>query len=157
VSTRPDRASTWAPPTPVTSLNTPDDDSSPGIYLDGLMIFNSQRNGTADLFSARPATATTWMTPQPITELNTTTHEETAGRLWDSSRQIVFAADATGVSWNLYIAKRPTAADAFIGTAELTELSTTGIEWDPWISEDGRYLMFDSDRTGDYEIYETSR
>lgn len=55
------------------------------------------------------------------------------------------------------MAERATAADPFTNLRELAELNSTATDWDPWISEDGRYLMFGSDRSGNHEIYEASR
>lgn len=158
VSTRTDRTPSWSPPTQVSELNSASYDSSPAVAADGaVMIISSNRGPNRfDLYAAQAATPTTWMPPLPIGELNTI-FDDNAGRLWGKSLHIVFSSDRSRSNFDsIWTAARPTAADPFSDLVEL-ELGPTVRDAAPWISEDGHYLMFESDRSGMLQIYEASR
>ena len=70
---------------------------------------------------------------------------------------LVFISARTDASYDLYEATRTDAGATFGAPAALTMLNTTGHEGGPWLSEDRRTLLFESDRSGQNEIYMTTR
>ncbi len=57
-------------------------------------------------------------------------------------------ADAGSTGFNIFMAKRPSAAAGFATPVEVTELNTAAEEWPTWISADGCRILFISDRQG---------
>jgi hypothetical protein len=58
----------------------------------------------------------------------------------------------------LFDATRSSLADSFTNIVPITELDTAIYDdWDLWVSEDGHYAVFGSDRTGEHRLFETSR
>lgn len=158
-STRPDRSANWSAPTAIPILNSASFDLSPAVSADGaVIVFNSGPLGATKLFAALRMMPTTWMSPQAIAELNMPPNVGN-GRMWGSRLHIVFTADRAGAvgAFDLWMAERPTAADRFGVPVPLVELNTPSEDREPWISEDGRHLMFVSKRLGNDEIYEASR
>lgn len=158
VSTRTDRGSPWSPPMLVPGINTTSDDLTPAVSADGsVLMLTSKLPGQPDVYAAMRASATTWNPPQPVVELNTPSADGSA-RLWAAMLAVVFDSNRSGTGrYDLWMATRTSLTSSFADLVELTELNSPDIDWDPWISEDGRYLMFGSDRSGDHEIYESSR
>ena len=67
----------------------------------------------------------------------------------------MFASRRTGQgrTSDLFHAIRPDVAAAFADTpAPIAELNTDAWEGDPWLSADGRHLLFMSDRSGTSRI-----
>jgi hypothetical protein len=51
----------------------------------------------------------------------------------------------------------PPSCQPFANLAPISELNSPATDWDPWISEDGRDIVFGSDRDGTHEIYKATR
>jgi len=63
-----------------------------------------------------------------------------------------------GGTTDLFQATRADASSPFASSlAPISELNTSASEEDPWISQDGRHILFTSDRSGRSRIYEAWR
>jgi Tol biopolymer transport system component len=158
VSHRAKRTDLWQPPTPVTDFTTgADQDTSPSLQRDQLMmVFASLRGGDWDLYATtRQSTADPWGPPKALTTLNSTAFD------WDPAvyrggNSIVFASRRMGTLNSLFHATRASAADSFSAPQEATEFDFLGNAADPWLSDDGKHIVFDS-RQSPSRIYEAWR
>src|SRR4051812_31368879 len=159
MSSRASRASAWAIPVRVPELNSAVQDVSPAVDPSGLRMVISRSFPNIDLMmTSRPTTASPWLTPVAISEINTT-FEDSSGRFARGGLELWFNSNRTGTAGfnDIWRATRPTTSDPF-GPPELVmELSSTDQDWDVWLSEDTRYLMLGSCRTGQCDIYEAFR
>jgi hypothetical protein len=160
VSTRPDRTAPWGAPTLVDELNSPEEDTSPtpGWSSRTLLLETTRPSGagSADIFVSTRASATdVWSTPVPLAGINTAEHEGSA-HLGPAARTVVLNATRGGNA-DIHMATRLSVDDPFDSPRPLPELNSSENEQDPWISEDLRHIYFVSRRSGDLEIYESTR
>lgn len=160
VATRAARGDGWSTPVLVPALSSPADEiarrwvSSPDLML----VSSTRLDGSWDLFTAsRPSESAPWEAPVPITELNTPA-QEADGWLSADGTELTFTS--TRVSANgedLYVASRASGSGPFTRVTPLIELNSAANERDPWLTEDGRLILFTSARTGTYLIYQAER
>jgi Tol biopolymer transport system component len=158
VSHRAKRTDLWQPPTPVTDFTTGgDQDTSPSLQRDQLMmVFASLRGGDWDLYATtRQSTADKWGPPKALTTLNSTSFD------WDPAvyrggNSIVFASRRSNALNSLFHATRASAAESFSAPQPATEFNFLGNAADPWLSDDGKHIVFDS-RQNPSKIYEAWR
>jgi Tol biopolymer transport system component len=162
-ATRPDRSSNFARPAPVAAINGPGVDHLPWLSRDELtLIFSSIRpggEGDADLWvSRREARDQDFAPPLPLEGVNSASYE---GRSTLSSNQlgIIFASTRDGGrgGFDLWTATRGSVDEPFGDVENLGELNAESSEFDPFLSEDGRELLFISDRRGRAEIWRATR
>jgi Tol biopolymer transport system component len=107
-ATRPDQASPFGTPTPITELNSSSSDVDPYLSADGLeFFFNSNRvpdNGEDLYYATRTSTAGKFSEPRPITELNGTSKERDPW-LSPDLRYITFSSNRSG-TYLIYQASR---------------------------------------------------
>ncbi|MFN0245337.1 MAG: hypothetical protein ACKV2T_00430 [Kofleriaceae bacterium] len=153
VTTRPTRSSPWSPPAQVSSINTGANEFSPSVPPGEQQLLLGR---SGDLYTAR-RDAADWTIPTVIEELSTV-DDEGAPRLWAGGTQIMFQFNGSGsTSFDLRSSERATSDGVFGPTRDLAELNSPAIDWDAWITEDGHYIVFGSDRSGNQEIYEALR
>jgi Tol biopolymer transport system component len=161
MTTRSSRTQPWGTPTRETSLSTAGYDSAPSLSGDGLtMTLTSDGAGgqAADIFVAsRASTTSPWSPPVALAELNTADHDS-AGPIRDGGLRIFFDRETTSNQYDIYVAERATTSAPF-GPATLVDNinTTTTRDIDAWLSADMRTIFFASDRTGNMEIYESTR
>jgi WD40 repeat protein len=124
-------------------------------------ISRSAHNGApaAHLFaSTRPDASAAWQGASEITALNST-WEDTDPALFASGSGLVFASRrlTQGGTADLFQAARPDKLAPFEALAPIDELNTASTEDGPWLSQDGKHILFASDRTGHSRIYEARR
>lgn len=161
VSTRPSRTAPWSAPVLAADLSSTAEDLAPQVSEDGLtMVITSTRPGGPggrDLcWSTRASPAAPWRTPVLIEGVNTAA-DDSEGRLMPGGLELYFRSASPAGDTDLFVARRASVADAFSAPQPITELDTAANEDDPWLSLDGRYLMYSSDQTGSTEIYEARR
>ena len=159
VSHRAARTDAWQPPIPVTDFPGGTADISPSLQKDQLMmVFASQQNGADnwDLYmTTRQSIADPWGAPTPLTTLNSPQYD------WDPAvyrggNSIVFASRRLNTSNSLFHSTRGS-TDAPFSTPQLaSEFDVLGNAGDPWLSDDGKHIVFDS-RGGPSRIYEAFR
>ena len=162
-SIRRTRDTPWQPPTRVDTLGTSALDAAPSldraqIYL----VFASQRGtaSAAHLFAAtRPDASAAWQSASEITALSSA-WQDSDPALYSDGRALLFASRrlTQGGTTDLFQATRSDVSSPFASSlAPVTELNTSAAEEDPWVSQDGRHIVFVSDRSGRKRIYEARR
>lgn len=159
-STRASRTAPWTAPVRVPELcSTSNDNSAAPDSTNLVLVLDSDRSGALamkDLYiSTRTDAQATWRGPTGITAVDTANNDQD-GVFADAGRALYFAT-GVGAGNDLMISTRPSTAAAFGAPTPIAELNTTSSELDPWISEDQRTLVFNSDRAGTEDLYFTSR
>jgi len=84
--------------------------------------------------------------------------DDSEGRLVDGGLELFMSSNRNAANgFDLYVAQRASLADAFSTPQPIAELDTPANEADPWLSEDGHYLVYSSDQSGSTEVYEAWR
>lgn len=156
VSTRLSRADAWSTPVRVPSLSSSSSDGG-ATSGDGLaMVLDSNRDGNPDIYiTERASVADPWPTPTVIENINTSDSEGNP-MLSHDRLMVLFDSNRTGTG-KLYFATRTSPTGTFSLAQQIEELSGPGSDTDPWISPDGRTLLFTSDRDGILRIWQSTR
>lgn len=163
-SRRRTRDTPWEAPARVDGLGASTIDEAPALDRGQLyLVFASQRGTASDvhLFAAmRPDASAAWQSATEITAL-TSAWQDTDPALFSDGRALLFASRrlTQGQTSDLFQATRSDVSSPFASSlAPITELNTPGSsEEDPWVSQNGRHIVFVSDRTGRRRIYEAWR
>jgi Tol biopolymer transport system component len=164
VSRRAARDQPWMPPQPESDLGPSLQDRAPSLDAARLqMVFGSQR-GTATvphLYSAtRADEGAAWQNIVELTAINSA-WQDLDPALYAAGRALIFASRRTGQgrTADLYRTARADERSPFdVTPVAIDELNTgDSSEGDPWLSEDGRHILFASDRSGRNRIYEARR
>jgi hypothetical protein len=135
----------WAAPQPAAVLSSTSADDDVAISPDGLTAIVAR---SADLYLAtRPSLAAAFDPPVLVGVLGIT-NDVAAPSLTNGAATVYFHA---GQPRDLYVAYRQGAS--FTTPVKVTELATSDRDAAPFISADGRHLLFERDN----ELYETSR
>jgi Tol biopolymer transport system component len=162
MSQRRTRDTPWGTPTLVDSLGSSTLDEAPSLDRAQINLAFASQRGTATgahLFSAtRPDASAAWRSASEITALNSA-WEDNDPALFSDGSALVFASRrlTQGGTADLFQAIRPDEASPFASLAPITELNTAYTEEDPWLSQDGKHILFVSNRSGHLRIYEARR
>lgn len=157
-ATRTARDEAWSTLDPITAANSSSSEAGGNITPDGLaLVFSSTKvNGSPDLFLVeRTSTSDPFGTPVELTAINTTGHEGSPF-LSPDKKTIYFDSDRSGTT-DIWMSQRASTNDAFPAPQVITEIATTFAEEDPWLSSDGRRLVFTSNRGGSSQLWEATR
>lgn len=152
------RGAEWSVPELVSEINSDINDLSPGLSASRLELIFTRGGSTLeslDLFiSSRESPNHPWGEPTLLSINEEMLHDSDA----------VFAANDLELWWvrrdlssDLYFATRSAAGQPFEKPELAAGLNTEWREGDPWLSVDGRELVFISDRTGDSLFYRATR
>jgi hypothetical protein len=157
LSTRPSVGASWTAPVPLTELNTAQYDGAFATTASGLVgYFQSLRGGNLDMYrTERATTSDPWSPPVPVSELNTTGQDQNPFPSSDD-RVLFFSSGDTSVE-RLYMATRPAPQAPFDPPIELTTLNAGVYDSDPTLGDGLHYIMFSSNRTGVFQLYEATR
>lgn len=158
VSSRASRGLPFGAPVRLADLATSTDDVTPTTFTNGalVMYLSSLRAGSLDLYrSTRPTRTDPWSTPVLVSELQTS-GTETEPTLTPSDTFMILSGDGPG-GRDLFMTSRAAPSDPWDTPVPITELNTGTSEEDPWLSPDGRTLVFSSNRGGSYDLYITTR
>jgi hypothetical protein len=148
----------WSTPQPVAELNTTATDRPSWLSPDELtLLMDSQRNGDSDIFVAqRSSTGASWGTPVAVTELNTLADEVGA---WSSpdGLTLYFRRTVSGMAGEIYRATRASTGDPWSSIELVAELSTAESEDDPWLSPNGRLMLFSRNVDGVSTLHQALR
>ena len=162
VSQRRTRDTPWGTPALIDTLGTSALDEAPALDRSQLNLVFASRRGTAGfshLFTAtRPDASAAWRSATEITALSSA-WEDTDPALFTDASGLVFASRrlTQGGTTDLFLATRPNASAPFASLAPITALNTAFNEEGPWMSQDGKHILFVSDRSGRSRIYEAWR
>lgn len=152
---RTSRSAEWSAVTRVDELSTPDDDLVSAVNDAGTVCLLGRRPKGTDNYdmyvSERASMEGPWQPAAPITELNTKANESDAFLAGDGY-DLLFTR-----SKDLQFARRPALSSPFVLVGPLKELNSSSDDRDPWATQDLRYVVFSSNRSGSYELYEASR
>jgi Tol biopolymer transport system component len=155
MANRASRTSAWSAVTRVEELSTGDDDLVSAVSDSGttcLLARRPQGKDDYDMYVAeRGSTDATWGAAKAITELNTDASESDAF-LAGEGRELLFTR-----AKNLELARRDGTEGPFTLVGELKELNSSDDDRDPWATPDLGYVVFSSDRSGSYQLYEATR
>lgn len=160
-TSRTSRSLPWGAPSTVTELNTAGRQLEPAVDESMLlMFFSSDRadGGGWDLYSSsRRTVRSVWAAPREIVELNTPSRANDLDPFAGAyGLQIWFASTRSG-GGDLYWSHRAALADRFAPPVPIKELNTPSDERDPTLSPDLRHILFASNRSGRFQIYEAWR
>ena len=162
MSQRRTRDTPWGMPALVSTLGASTLDKAPGLDRAQLNLAFASQRGTASaahLFTAtRPDASAAWLSASEITALDSA-WEDSDPALFSSGSGLVFASRrlTQGGTADLFQAARPDVSSPFESLAPIAELNTSFTEESPWISQDGKHILFTSDRSGHRRIYEAFR
>jgi hypothetical protein len=104
-----------------------------------------------DLFVARRSSRdAAWEDPESVSALNTVAAESDAFEFGGTN--LVFTRGE-----DLMLAQHADSSGAFEFLGPLLELNSPSDDRDAWVSADGSYVVFSSDRAGGYRLYEARR
>lgn len=151
---RPDRASAFTTVTRVAELSTSGDDLISAVDDAQETVWLARRDDDDDdydLYAARRSGAeAAWQAPVAVEELNTDKEESDAFAV-RGGQQLIFTR-----SGDLYLTVR--AADGRYGAPEpLVSVNSEKDDRDAWASDDLRTLVFSSNRSGEYLLYQAER
>jgi len=158
------RDTPWEMPAPVDGLGSSTLDKAPALDRGQLYLMFASQRGTGSvphLFAAmRPDASAAWQTAAEITALSSA-WEDTDPALFSDGRALLFASRrlTQGRTADLFEAARSNVSSPFASSlAPISELNTPDYsEENPWVSQNGRHIVFVSDRSGRRRIYEASR
>jgi hypothetical protein len=162
MSQRRTRDTPWGMPALVSTLGASTLDKAPALDRSQLNLAFASQRGTASaahIFTAtRPDASAAWLSATEITALSSA-WEDTDPALFASGSGLVFASRrlTQGGTADLFQAARPDENAPFQSLAPISELNTSFTEESPWMSQDGKHILFTSDRSGHRRIYEAAR
>jgi len=154
-SSRESRDADWTVPERIAELSTEGDDLVSSIDGTGRTLVLSRRDDDDDDYDIYTATRTSpyehWQPPVPIAEVNSDA-EESDGFLVGSGLELIFTRDE-----DLVLARRAQLDAPFDRGEPLTALNSEHDDRDAWADSMLSYVVFSSDRSGSYHLYEASR
>ena len=157
------RDTPWEQPAPVDGLGSSTLDVAPALDRAQLyLVFASQRGTASDLHlyaAMRPDASAAWQSAGELTALSSTSRD-TDPALFEEGRGLIFASRRTAPAGktDLFQTARADVSTPFASRVDpMSDLNTASSEEDPWVSQDGRHILFVSDRDGRSRIYEAHR
>lgn len=159
ISTRAARTDTWSSPTPVDELTAGLGDRGPSLSYDGLsLVFASERMtaGNLEVYETRRASASDpWGPAMQLASLASVSTEQSP--VLSADRLAIYFQSSFGGD-DVRVATRPTLGDPFGASATISIDTTNYYEGDPWVSPDGRTLLFVTNRaSGMVQLYIATR
>jgi hypothetical protein len=159
VTTRASVADPWGTPVAVAELNTAGTETTPEVSYDGLTIFFASNRapllGALDIWvSTRAARGAPWGTPVRVDELSTASRE--AAPASSDKLVMVFESNRNGNN-DTFLAQRATTAMPFGTPQPVAAINTAASDGNPMLSANGLELYFNSNRSGDNQIYLSQR
>jgi Tol biopolymer transport system component len=163
IATRASTSLDFGAATPVTAVNTSSNDDHFFVSANGLEAFvSSDRTGTTglnDIFRAtRTSTSNNWGTFTALSVINTSM-QEYDGHLEADGLTLWFTSGypSTPPPYDIYYTKRTDLSSAFGTRTAVTALNSSNSEMDVSLSDDGRVVLFRSDRDGTLRVYYSTR
>jgi hypothetical protein len=145
-------------PVLVSELSSPEDEATPEITGDGLVIyFSSHRTpGMEDVWTAnRPSRSSPWSPPARVAQLSSAGIDEAATPSADGYA-LVLDSSRDGTH-EIYETLHPLPSDPWYVPAVHSELTSSIGAFDPMLSHDRTTIYFDSPVAGDGDLFEAFR
>ncbi len=164
VSRRPARDQPWGAPEEMSGLGTSTLDMGPSVDPSGLMmVFASERDQLPlGLYAAtRTDPLGAWQAVRALSEISSGRQDENPA-LFDHGLSLFWSSrgPSDGSTSDLFETARPAPSLPFSANVTPAASLNSPIDWegDPWLSQDGRHILFVSDRaSGVSRIYEAWR
>ena len=147
----------WPMATPIVELNTIDTELRPCISGDGLTLYFSRAvGGQRDVFVTTRATrADAWAPPVLVAlDLNQpTTHEHPGWASSDGLKLLVETFPVPDGDNELYLATRTSPAEPFT-SVPLEGINYVSDDGGGWATDNGKTIVFESNRAGSMDIWE---
>jgi hypothetical protein len=164
VSTRSSMSASFGAGVVLSSANSTSNDTHFFVSPTNLEAFvSSDRSGTTggmDIFSAtRPSTSANWKTFTPVANINTA-NDEFDPHLEADQLTLWFdpigRPDGSGLQ-DLFFVVRPDPLSPFGSPVAATSLNTAANEWNVSLTDDGKVIVFQSDRNSAQHVYYATR
>ena len=147
VATRASRGTSWSAPARITELASSADEFAGSLAPDrrGLVFASSRTGGVGagDIYeTTRSSSTDSWNAPTTVSIDSTV--DDSAPWLSADGRTLYFGSTRAGGQGmqDIWIAIRPTPADAWTPPGVVSELSSADNDSDPWLSPDQRTVFF---------------
>jgi hypothetical protein len=125
--------------------------------VDGARGGDAREGDAASIDALEPCTTFgPWQTPVPFPDVNTATFTEWAPTLSADQLTLMFASNRGG-DYDLYMATRASATDAFALPVGQAALNTTAEDSDPALTPDARTVYFTNTTLGASHLYRSKR
>jgi hypothetical protein len=156
-SSRPTRSDAWSAPQPVPEIASAAKDFSPTVdATETTMMFGSNRFGAAgfDVYiSTRPNASVPWGMARQVFGVNSPFDD------WDpfvaQGGLVIFFTSLRQGGGDIFWSERQSTTAPFPRPVPLVDVNSASYDSDSSLSPDLTYMMFDSMRSGNSEIYET--
>ena len=141
-------------PTPVDGVNSAGVDQGAKLVDDLTIYFGSNRDGPGALYMAtRSSPSSAFSAPVPLAQINAT-GSASGPTLTGDGLTLYYALIPTGgQTGELYVSHRARKADPFPAGSAVANVNSSLDDLDPFITEDGSALYFDSAVTGALLLY----
>ncbi len=157
---RPDRASAWGEAQPVSDVNTSLEEFAPSLSADGLQLVLTRAAvglGAQELWLARRDTVEApWQAPT-LMSISDPDKKDSDAVFTANDLELWWVRAVTDANHDLYFARRAALDLPFETPTPVTELNSSAHEGDPWLSQDGREVVFFSTRSGERLLYRATR
>jgi hypothetical protein len=160
MTTRASKSDAWLAPVLVTELSTADPETTPEVTYDGLTMYLARAPATGgiglnDIFvSTRTSRAAAWRIPTLVPELSSTTGDGAATLI---DPLVIMIDSERGGTLDVFVATRATASATFDTPTAVFELNSAQNEGNPMLGAGLLTVYFDSNRSGDNELYVAKR
>ena len=145
---------------PLLEVNSALEEFAPSLSADRLQLVFTRANvglGGQELWLARrDAVGDEWKEPESLT-INDPTMKDSDAVLSPDGLEIWWVRGVSAVDDDLYFARRVAPHEPFATPTPAVELNSAAAEGDPWLSADGREIVFFSTRTGEKVLYRATR
>lgn len=157
---RASRTAPWMPPEQLQAVNSADGDFAPGLSHSGLELVLTRIGGDLAneelFFSKRDSTNSDWNPPE-LAPLSSAEGRDSDAVFGPQDLTLWWVRETPGRGLDLFVASRATTGEPFASPRPVTELNSDRDDGDPWISPDGREIMFYSTRSGPSRLYRATR
>lgn len=157
-ATRPSRELEFGTPERVVELSTPKRDFEPAVATtqSAAVLTSDRESGDSDLFVAERRGDGSFASPVRLA-LSDDPLAHGSPWLLPDGLHLVYHRELGGMRRELLYATRSSMSEPFGAPTVLVELDTPTDDQDPWLSPDGRTILFASDRDGNPDIYIATR
>jgi Tol biopolymer transport system component len=157
---RPDRTSPWGAARLIPNVNTGMEEYAPSLSSDGLQLLFTRSNTAPSAeelwLTRRDSVSAEWREPESLS-INDPRAKDSDPVFSPDGLEVWWVRGISNTDHDLYSATRATHEESFAMSTPAEVLNSTAWEGDPWLSADGREIVFFSNRTGERLLYRATR